>query len=82
MVLRRPNVKAAFVKHRPPIASAFEKQEPMGPAKGKFASFFRSLAGYMLPTSVRKGFPQPGVTAPETKEHEAPLPAKDPVPRI
>jgi tRNA A-37 threonylcarbamoyl transferase component Bud32 len=76
VVLRRPDVRAAFLKNQglagPPLP---EKQEPKSPATGKLASFCRSVVGYMLPTSVGKSpSSEPGVATPEPQEHTAPLP--------
>jgi hypothetical protein len=78
VVLRRPEVRAAFLNNRRPSGSALENKEPQKPARGKFASFFRSLAGYMLPTSVGKvPLSQSGVAAPEPTEQMAPSPAEN-----
>ena len=74
VVLRRPEVRAAFLNNRRREGSALPgKQEPKGPVTGKIASFFRTVAGYMLPTSVGKSpLSHPSAAAPETQEPMAP----------
>jgi serine/threonine protein kinase len=74
VVLRRPAVREAFLNNRRLPGSAVpEKREPRSPAAGKMASFFRSVAGYMLPTSLGKNpRSQSGVAVPEAEEHKAP----------
>lgn len=77
VVLRRQEVRAAFLKNRSP--AAFKNKERVGPAQAKIASFFRSLAGYMLPTSVGKvSHSQPGAAVQEASKHLAPSPAENP----
>jgi serine/threonine protein kinase len=73
-VLRRPAVREAFLNNRRQASSALPaKQESRSPATGKIASFFRSVAGYMLATSVGKNpLSQPGVAAPEAPKRSAP----------
>jgi tRNA A-37 threonylcarbamoyl transferase component Bud32 len=65
VVLRRPEVRAAFINNWPQAGSAPPRtEEPRGMAAAKIASFFRSVAGYMLPTSAGRDSPsQPGVAA-------------------
>ena len=58
VVLRRPDVKMAFFGNEGLVATAVpEAKESNGPAAGKFASFFHSVVGYMLPTSAGRGSP-------------------------
>jgi hypothetical protein len=75
MVLRRPEVQATFLGKRglADIASP-ERKEPKNPSPGKMALFFRSVAGYMLPSFAGRNSPaQPGVSGPHVLKEAAPL---------
>jgi hypothetical protein len=68
-VLRRREVKAAFLDRR-------RREDSAGPKAGKLTLFFRSLAGYFLPSSVgRSAPPQPRVQEPDAPCPETPPPA-------
>jgi hypothetical protein len=75
-LLRRPEIKAAFFNNRRAARSPTPKvEEPRSPARGKMASFFRSVVGYMLPTSVGQRPPsEPDVGAGDVQGQPAPAP--------
>jgi serine/threonine protein kinase len=70
MVLRRPAIKTAF--HGVDAGSTGNDVcEPGGTAPGKFASFFRSVAGYFLPTFAgRNSLAHPRVPDPGARNQD------------
>ncbi|HLJ96141.1 MAG TPA: serine/threonine-protein kinase [Gemmataceae bacterium] len=75
-VLRRPEVRAAFLKHRLVANSAAAPpHRATNPPTGKMASFFRSVAGYMLPSMVGgHSSSQSSAAVPDAREPAVPSP--------
>jgi serine/threonine protein kinase len=83
VVLRRQEVRAAFLDKRRPAGASFHKWEAKGPVRGKIASFCRSLAGYMLPSSAPRNSPsQVEVAGPKPQEHPASAAPNDPLANV